>query len=332
MRYLGSKYSTLPELGSLICGRVRKGTFCDPFGGIGTVGAYFKTLGFRVWTGDVLHCAHHFQLARIHRRRLPAFHKLRTGLGLRTVDDVLSVLNHRKGRDGWFVEHYAKTRKFFTLENARSIEHAWKSIRAWQEAGWLNTDEYAVLSASLVQSMDQVANTAGTYYAFLKKWHRKAKRPFQMQFVRPAQGPHAGICHLGSAETLVTQRAFDVLYLDPPYNERSYAHYYHLPETIAVGHRPRVHGASGIPTHGLKRSAFNDPKQAVDSLAALLKVATFKWLAFHYADDGLIPAGTLRAIFAEYGKTEEFILESRGYTTQKKARQMPHRLYLLKHD
>ena len=89
MRYFGSKFSTLPQLGEIIHARVPSGTFCDAFGGIGTVGAYFKALGYRVWTGDVLLFAHYFQVARIHRQKRPAFHRLRRELGLMATEGVL---------------------------------------------------------------------------------------------------------------------------------------------------------------------------------------------------------------------------------------------------
>lgn len=331
MRYFGSKFSTLVQLGEIIGSRVRRGTFCDAFGGIGTVGAYFKTLGFRVWTGDVLLFAHCFQVARIHLQRRPSFRRVMDDLGLKTQEDLVAALTKRCERDGWFVEHYAKERKFFTLENARKIESAWKNIFTWREAGSIRTEEEAVLIASLIHAMDQVANTAGTYYAFLKTWHRKAKRPFRLDLLQPSCGAYAGICHLGPAHSLVAERKFDVLYLDPPYNERSYAHYYHLPETIARGTHPRIRGISGIPADGLERSVFNDPKNAAEALRTLIAKARFQWLAFHYADDGLVSPRDVREILAEHGEFEEFVLQSRGYTTKKMARQVSHRLYLLNH-
>ncbi len=332
MRYFGSKYSTLAQLATIFKARVPRGTFCDAFGGVGTVGAYFKTLGYRVSTGDVLLFAHCFQVARIRCQRMPAFRRVREELGLKSGASIIEALTQGRRRDGWFVQHYAKERKFFTLANAQEVERVWKNILAWRDAGWLSANELAVLMASLIHAADQVANTAGTYYAFLKQWHRKAERPFRMELLRSTQGSHGGTCHLGPAYTLVAQRKYDLLYLDPPYNERSYAHYYHLPETIARGVRPCVGGMAGVPVNGLERSVFNDPNNAATALRKLLETARFRWLAFHYADDGIISRVEVRKILNEYGRFEEFVLQSRGYTTKRIARQVPHRLYMLKHD
>jgi adenine-specific DNA-methyltransferase len=330
VRYFGSKSCTLPRLGEVISSRVPKGVLCDAFGGIGTVGAYFKTRGYEVWTGDVLLFAHFFQVAKIHRQRRPGFRGVARALGLKSSTDVLnSVISGRQG-DGWFVQNYAKERKFFTLSNARAIERTWKNIIAWEKAGYLSYEEKACLMASLIQAMDRVANTAGTYYAFLKTWHRKANKRFSMDLLPPATGVHSATCLFKPARELVAKRKFDILYLDPPYNERSYGHYYHLPETIAQGAEVPVHGKSGIPDREIQRSAFNDPATALNSLNELLRNAKFRWLAFHYADDGLISRREALGLLSEYGKPQEFILRSKGYTTQKTSRQVNHRLYLLK--
>ena len=40
-----------------------------------------------------------------------------------------------------------------------------------------------------------------------------------------------------------------VLYLDPPYNDREYSAYYHLPETLVLWDSPEIHGKSGIRTN-----------------------------------------------------------------------------------
>ena len=65
MRYLGSKVSTLSALGALVTKRIQNGSFCDPFGGIGSVGTYFCTKGFNITCGDILHFPHYMQIAKL---------------------------------------------------------------------------------------------------------------------------------------------------------------------------------------------------------------------------------------------------------------------------
>ena len=77
MRYLGSKTSLLNEINKLIREFEKRGVFCDPFGGIGTVGGYMKKIGFTVITGDILKFAHYFQIALIENNNKECFAKLK---------------------------------------------------------------------------------------------------------------------------------------------------------------------------------------------------------------------------------------------------------------
>jgi len=329
MRYFGSKISTVETLYDLLSQRLSSGSFCDPFGGIGSVGSYLKSRGYSVWSGDILNFAHYFQIARLKFSQPLPFRRLIKELDLRNRNDLISFLNSIPPKDGWFVREYSEKRRFFTGRNARKIQACRREIMAWAQKSWMSNDERKVLLASLINSMDRVANTAGTYYAFLKKWHRKALNDFRFELILPVSTRTRGYCFHEPANTLVRRRHFDILYLDPPYNQRSYAHYYHLPETIALQTTPKVHGVSGIPKNISASSAFNRPREARNALIDLLDNASFGILAFHYSDNGIITPREARDIIASYGKAEDFLLDSKGYTTKETPRTVKHHLYLV---
>jgi adenine-specific DNA-methyltransferase len=329
MRYFGSKCSAVEQVFDIIHEKVPSGTICDPFGGIGTVGSYFKSKKYTVWSGDILTSAHYFQIARIGRTRTPSFKKLRGTVGFDSAQEIVCFLNNIPSKYGWFVREYAENRRFFTIENALRINACWLQILAWKKGGLLSYSECAVLLASLINSMDKVANTAGTYYSYLKKWYRKSILQFSFDLINCTQGDFSCRCFLTEASDLVSKRSFDVLYLDPPYNSRNYSCYYHLPETLVLGLKPKVHGVSGIHLKSMKASAYNNQSAAKQALLELLENAKWKLLVFHYADDGLISRKELRNIFKQYGKIEEFIIDSKGYTTEKSSRETRHRLYLV---
>ena len=202
-------------------------------------------------------------------------------------------------------------------------------IKIWREKGWLSYEENAVLIASLINNIDKIANTAGTYYAYLKKWYRKATRPFNFELLPYTLGNTHCKCFLCDAIDLVKSNKFDVLYLDPPYNERSYADYYHLPETIALGETPMVQGKSGMPSSKRAKSAFNKKNKALNALSEILDVACFSLLVFHYSDDGIIPPDKLRDLLYKSGTVDEYVIDSVGYTNKSKKRTVKHRLYLV---
>lgn len=80
MRYLGSKTLLLENIAYLI-ENYHQSTFCDPFGGIGTVGSYMKTKGYKVLSGDLLNFAHCFQVALIELNEMPQFKNVAIEIG-----------------------------------------------------------------------------------------------------------------------------------------------------------------------------------------------------------------------------------------------------------
>ena len=206
------------------------------------MGSHFKAKGYRVCVGDHHTFAHTYQVASIVASRTPSFRGVRKALGLATAQEVVGHLQHARGRRGWILREYSELRRFFTRENAMRIEACRRAIREWHRCGLLGPTEHAVLRASLIDSADKVANTAGTYYAYLKNWHRKALRPFQFELIQPTCGQAGCTAVRTEALALAGTRKWDVLYLDPPYNSRRYDAYYHLPETLALDTEPRVSG------------------------------------------------------------------------------------------
>ena len=331
MRYFGSKGSTVESVHEIISARFPAGTFCDAFGGIATVGSYFKAQGYSVWTGDILTTAYCFQVARVKLNRTPSFSRLKRALKLQKSRQIANYLNNVPPVEGWLTSEYAKRRGFFTYQNARKIDGCRIRINDWFKKEWINENERAFLLASLINSVDRVANTAGTYYAYLKSWDRKALRPFRFEVISPTPGTEDCHCFLSEANDLVGARQFDILYLDPPYNERCFGSYYHLAESLARCEEPDVRGQSGIPIVPRVRSAFNRPALAANALEQLLERARFRLLVFHYSDDGLISKTKIRRLLRSLGKVEEFRINSRGYTTAHSARTVEHRLYVVNH-
>jgi adenine-specific DNA-methyltransferase len=188
--------------------------------------------------------------------------------------------------------------------------------------------EYRILIASLIDSMDRVANTAGTYYAYLKKWYRKALADFEFRLIPPTPGPCRCTALLADASDVVRRQQFDILYLDPPYNDRDYASYYHLPESIARSESPPVTGWGGLPMSVRPKSQFTCRRTALGALAGLLDVARCRLLMFHYSEEGLIRREDLIHLLRTMGRVRCYRVDALGYSTRPfAARQRSHLLY-----
>ncbi|MBW8326319.1 MAG: DNA adenine methylase [Prolixibacteraceae bacterium] len=320
MRYIGSKNSLLNDIYGIVEPVMDKGSFCDPFGGIGVVGSFFKGKGFEVTSSDILTFPYYFQIAKIQNNSISSFSNLFNSLAINSIDELLCILNNTQYDSGWFYENYAIKRQFFTIENAKKIEGCRRLIFDWSCNGLITKEEKAVLLASLINSMDKVANTAGTYYAYLKGWYRKALQPFKFEIISPSIGNLNCKSYNLNAFELVNGMEYDVLYLDPPYNQRSYSRYYHLPESIANLEENEVHGKSGSPILPSIISDFNSSKRAFSALEEIVLNTKFKLLLFHYTDEGLISNKELYHLFSNLGKVEVIEMSCTNWYSVKKGK------------
>lgn len=316
VRYLGSKASTLPTLQRLLSERATPpGTFCDPFGGVAVVGSHFRTHGWTVHSGDILRCAYHFQISRLAIQSPPLPHAVCDELGVATPLEFSRYLETLPPVRSWLHREFSQRRDYLTERNAVQIDAARRELVRLCRLGALSGSAAAYYNACLIASMDRVANTAGTYYAHLKGWHRKALNPFRFLLVEPASGP-IGSVYFGQASALVQRQHWDVLYLDPPHNGRDYAAYYHLPETLATGRRPRPHGKSGVDRAPRPKSEFLSRHTAPSALRSLLYNSSFTTLVLHYTDTGLIDRRELQRILSPYGQVEPFDISATGYSNR----------------
>lgn len=326
MRYLGSKTLLLGEIEKILEEYNGNGIFCDPFGGIGTVGNYMKKIGFSVITGDVLTFAYYFQVALIENNDRNCFSELKSHLNIQKQSDLEEYLSQIIKTQGWMIKEYSRKRKFFTYENACHIQGCIDKIGQWKKKGWITDKEYAILMASLIQSFDNVANTAGTYYAYLKEYYRKAKRPFKFKLLETTVGNDKCKSYLMDANELVKNVECDILYLDPPYNERDYSRYYHLPETVSKGIIPKPRGKSGIFAINNIKSKYNS-KQALVAFEDLIKNARARCIIFHYTDNGLISIDGARKVLKQKGDVEEFYFDCKGYNTTNISNKCQHHIF-----
>jgi adenine-specific DNA-methyltransferase len=340
MRYIGSKAASLPSITQVIR-RTAVGltTLCDPFAGACTVSRHFKAMGWRVVTGDILKQSYTLQVAHIELNRAPAF----PGIILPSLraDDrtaaphlrVLSLLNSLPGVSGFVTREYSLAgsarRFYFTVANARRIDRIREEIDVWHAAGKISGVEKCYLIACLLEAVDRVANTAGTYYAYLKKLYRKAKQQISLRPLAICDNKEKNEANCDEAIRVVEKAETDVVYLDPPYNKRNYGAYYHLPETIVLWDAPEVKGKCGI-RQGVCGSPFYHRNTAADALGELIKSARGKMIVVHYAEKGLIPHKAILQQLKARGETRWQSQVVRAYTSNKaegSQHNTRHRLY-----
>ena len=317
VNYIGSKQTLLPFI-EQVYGQIAgggEGSFCDLFAGTGAVGRHFKRRGMRVIANDIQYYAYVLNKAYLEIDRPPRFARLRAEIhAARTggtsdhspVASVLAYLNAVPGRRGFIASHYSPRggRFYYTTENAERADAIRQRLEKWRAAGTLSEKEYYYLLCSLLEAIDQVANTASVYGAFLKQFKTSAMRPLQLRPLALADQVSGCKVYRKDAKDLITSVRCDVLYLDPPYNHRQYGANYHVLETVAAYDSPEVKGVTGMRTY--TSSPYCRRELARDALAGLVAAARARHILISYNDEGILTLDEVQEILRSRGAPQLF--------------------------
>ncbi|WP_165835724.1 DNA adenine methylase [Stenotrophomonas sp. SPM] len=331
MRYFGTKSSTLDAVVRASLSGIDARTAADAFGGLGTIGVALRNEGIQVTTCDVLGMPHAFQHTRVVLGRRPYYLALRQYLGVASVADLLLHIRELSDHRSWIVREFSTERKFFTRANAAKISGIWMSIASWKSKGLLSKSEECHLVASLVNSADRCANTAGTYYAYLKEWDRRAIKSFEFSWLDvPAAGP-PGRAIRGDAIEVLGGDSFDLLYLDPPYNSRDYSRYYHFPESLASLKRPKTDGRSmaGVPILRSKGGNSREKSWSLEYVQRLVAAVQWRRCVLHYCEGAHVSLDHMREMLSCHGKVEALTIDAASYTTVPRSRASKHHLFIV---
>ncbi|HLB10626.1 MAG TPA: DNA adenine methylase, partial [Gemmatimonadaceae bacterium] len=204
--------------------------------------------------------------------------------------------------------------------NADRIDTIRRRLHEWWSAGLIQDDAYYVLLAALIEGADRVANTAGVYAAYIKRWQSNARRAIRLEPEIPQRGPRGSTAHRADA-TMVAAAAGEVelLYIDPPYNARQYSGYYHVPEVIARGWfdaTPVLRGKTGLVAGDGQRSDWCSARKAGAALAGLLAATSARHALVSYNSEGLLSERDLRDVLAgatRVGTVQRFSRAYRRY-------------------
>jgi adenine-specific DNA-methyltransferase len=297
---------------------------CDPFTGTTSVARHLKRQDWRVVSGDIMTYSYAFQHAYVGLCETPPFTALQ-GAGALDPDLTLSVplhraiahLNNLRGVEGFFYRTYSPDgdagRRYFTSANALRIDAIRQTINRWWEDGLLTEPERYLLVASLIEAVSKVANVAGTYAAYLKRWDPRAHKPLMLNVPQVVHSAHEHKVNMADAAEVVETCECDLLYIDPPYNSRQYCTNYHLLETLALGDEPEVKGVAGLRSADGKKSPYCRAGAAEAALAALIAKSNPRWILMSYNSEGIIPHDNLTEILSHKGKVEVYACEYRRF-------------------
>ncbi len=289
MRYIGNKTRLLPFIMRTVKrSGIGIGSVHDAFAGTASVARAFRALGWRVHSSDLLMSSYVFQRAYVVAE---TSHSELTALA--------RELSELTPEPGFMTRHFspAGDRMYFTADNAARIDSARQELETWRVTRRLDDDTYYLLLAGIIEGADRVANTAGVYASYMKRWQPNARRRFVVPVVAPVRGRQPASAYLMDAtEAARAIGDVDLIYIDPPYNSRQYVAYYHIPEIIARGWSgsvPRIRGKVGLLAGKEGRSDWSHGRRVQKLFTGLLSATRARQALVSFNSEGHLAPGVL---------------------------------------
>lgn len=172
-------------------------------------------------------------------------------------------------KENYFSENYGG--KYFGLNDAKKIGYIREIIEENYKSKVLNKREFSILLASLIYSMDRIANTVGHYEAYRKISIKDDRFRFELIDLNDYQNKEIEIFQ-EDANSLAPKIYADIIFLDPPYNSRQYSRFYHVLENLVDWDKPELYGVALKPKpKNMSEYCRNGAAKVFDDLISNLK-------------------------------------------------------------
>lgn len=246
IRYAGSKTKLIQSIMDILDELTDVSTVLDGFSGTTRVGQALKLFNYNVGSNDLAEYSKVFGNCYLINNKPKKYYL-----------EYIAHLNNLVGIKGFFTSNYSSSgetsvgmdgkKKNWHTKNAMKID----VIRA--EINKLTTDyvEQCVLLTSLMLAADKVSNNLGHQVSYLKDWAPRSLTDMVLEVPNLITGNK--LYKIYQEDILNITDAYDLVYLDPPYNTNNtttmttrvrYASYYHIWVTLCKNDEPNLYGAA----------------------------------------------------------------------------------------
>ena len=299
MRYLGNKESIKNEILKVISEKnllENSKVFFDAFCGTGTIADELKDK-CKIVINDNLNFATVFTLGRLNKNRCK-FDKL----GF----NPLEYLNTNDNKyNGFFTKNYSPKlsgRMYFSNENAGRIDYFRYQIENWYNEKKISLVEYNYLLGCLLESVSKVANIAGVYGAYLKKWDPRALKKIKFIDIESNSKKLKNQVDVYNENIvdIIGKIKCDIIYLDPPYTKNKYSVQYHILETLVLDDNPKITGITGVREYSNKLNNWSIKNKVEIEFDKVMYETKAKHIIMSYSDEGLLSKDYIQNVFKRY--------------------------------
>lgn len=300
IKYIGSKRVFVDQIVSLAASLPGISSVCDLFAGTTRVGQAFKKAGYSVHSNDTA------SYSRVFGNTYIATNP--NNLDLNRLKAVISEINQLSPREGYITKTFCTDSRFFQAKNGMRIDAALDYLRERR----LPEPYESIVLTSLIEAADKVDSTTGVQMAYLKKWSARSFKDLHLEI--PNLIPGSGAVSQVDANELVKQFKFDLVYIDPPYNQHSYHSNYHIWETVARMDTPEVYGiAKKRIDCKTEKSPYNSKREYVDVFKDLINSVQARHLIVSFNNEGYWSKLDLENVLGGFGYTATLELQHRRY-------------------
>lgn len=316
MRYIGNKKDLLGFIEKpLIEHRIKKSSICDIFSGSASVAKYFKQKNYEVISNDNMFYSYIFQQAYIgNDDPRPKFSGLKDVIPNVSLPRIIEFLNQLQGDEGFMFKNFSKIgsyelekpRNYLSDFNAKKIDSIREKIKEWYDDNRLEDKEYYILLSMLIESIPFVSNISGTYGAYLKINDPRMFKTLVLKIPDLLSNGKKNKCYNKDSNTLIKNIETDILYIDPPYNQRQYPSNYHLWETVAVWDKQITDTQTGLRKYDDQKSLFCSKVKCESAFVDLIHNASSNYIILSYSSEGIMSMNTIMNILEKKGKVTHY--------------------------
>jgi adenine-specific DNA-methyltransferase len=311
LNYIGSKFQLLEWITNNMKEKTGWTSFADKtigdlFAGTGIVSYHFRKNMARVISND----AELYSSIITHAFTRSVY----TEKCKKIIDEFQKEIQENKHSttNGFITTQYSPQgsteRKFFTIENAKRIDYVRNKLETIKDI--ISEDEYKFILASILLSADAISNVPAVYGCFLKKFKTKAIKnltlmPIHNITTEPVAGSNTFNLDVLNTD-FISSFESDLVYLDPPYNERQYSKNYFPLNIIAKTPEKLLtelplKGKTGIPTDCFISPFCKKGESVEKAFDLLFRELKTKWVFLSYNSESIVSKEKILDMMKKYG-------------------------------
>lgn len=318
LNYIGSKKTLFNSILEVCQNNIKdmdKKTFADLFSGTGTIGYNMNKYCKKIVANDLEYYSYIINYALLKCNYSDKIKNIINDMNiLEPIDDGLIYKN--------FSENENCERMFFTNENAKKCDSVRVYLNRLYDKKNICYKEFIFLLASIIVSIDKVANTSSVYGAYLKKYKKSSLNKLLIKPMHTSKNSSTdNEIYNEKVENLIINKVFDVVYLDPPYNHRQYSGNYSPLNYIAhYDENIELIGKTGL-IKDYNKSIFCSKTKVKEGFTKMIDNLNCEYIILSYNNEGLLCFDDLKTILLNKGNTILYKINYNKFKAQKKVKE-----------